>query len=231
MSDNRVKTDDKYFIQKFKHELKSVIASMSGMHQLARDRGITGKDHILFNLFQELGKASKSYIGYKYHHLDNTIQLRDAFKEKKTMSAMDRKKLESKNLFNSAISSKINNRNSWNVEVNTTVQGCGVVYDGSAIKKFVIPMMYSNHANEIGSLGSNKVLVYATPHKHDVYKCWKASYFTFKYSNGVKKYEEVKCYIMKDKNSSIVYYHTDYKLCASGMRRAIGRHIAKRIGG
>lgn len=232
MSANRIKTDDRYFVQRFRHELRRVAKSMSGIYKLARERGITSKDNVTFNLFSELSKASGLYIGYKYGYLDNVLQLREEFKDKKkNTSKMGAKKDQAEREFRAAMNGKISNRVQWPITVSITTDKCGVLFEGSHIKMITVPIMYSNHNKAIGSLGSNKVLVWAKPHKHDAYKCWKACFFTFGYSNGIKRYKSVDCYIMKDDNSGIVYYHTDYKLCASGMRRAIGRHISKRIGG
>lgn len=232
MSANRVASDDKFFRMKFKLELKKIASAMSGMYSLARKRGIKGKDHVLTNLFTEVAKTSNRYIGYKYHYLENVLQLRDDFVDTPTPTKMDKKKTEAANSFRGEMNTKISNRINWNVRVNTTAEGCGVEFtEGGQFKTFIIPMMYSSHKDQIGSLGSNKVLVWASPHKHDTYKCWRACYFTFSYNNGNKKYRAVNCFIMKDVNSGITYFHEDYRLCASGMRRAIGRTIAKRIAG
>ena len=232
MSDNRVKTDDKYFKEKFKLEARKIAAAASGMFKLARDRGITDKSSIMNRLFNEIGKTTTSYIGYRYGAIDNVLELRNILNESKKPSRMQAKKNEAKRSMLSELNSKISNSTPWLVEVNTTADGCGVFYtETGGLKKFVVPMMYSNHIKEIGSLGTNKVLVWSRPHHHDTYKCWYACYFTYSYNNGSRKYKSMDCFIMKDSNSGITYYHTDYRLCAMGMRRAIGRKIASRIGG
>jgi len=76
MSDNRVKTDDKYFKEKFKLEARKIAAAASGIFKLARDRGITDKSNIMNRLFNELSKTTSSYIDYRHGAIDENILVR-----------------------------------------------------------------------------------------------------------------------------------------------------------
>lgn len=231
MSDKRAATDNKFFSEKFKLEIRKVISSMSGLYKLARERGIKGKDSVLSSLFNEVGKANNTYLGYRFHHLENIMDLPNIIPEKKSISILQRQEIDARKALLSELNQKISNTAHWKVRVSMTYEGCGVdISSNGHIGEFTVPMMYPKTIREIGSLGSNKVLVYAKPHKHDVYKCWKANYFTFSYKDGSRKYRSVDCFIMREKSSGITYYHVDYRLCASGLRRAIGRAISKRIG-
>ncbi len=234
MSDKRLSSDARYFRQMFKHELRKVTKSMSGLFRLAHRVGIktdkSNGENVMSQLFHKVSQHGGPYISYRYQHINNVRDLGDEIKEKPKQSKMDEQKQEAEALARHELATKISNKTHWNINVNLTAQGCGVVFENGSLRKIIVPIMYAKHMRAIGTLGSNKALVWCKPYKHDTYKCWVGSYLTFSYSNGNKKLREVPCYIMKDTVSGIVYYHTDYRLCAMGMRRAIGRKIASRIG-
>lgn len=229
MSDKRVAEDNRYFRQKFKHHMGELISHLEPLYRLAIDRGYKDKNNILHQLINDVGRTSSVYLGYRYSQLDSLISLYDEIKERQPVTKLEQKRINAINCVRSELHNKCSNRVNWNIEVNNTADGCGVVWDNGNIKKVVVPIMYENHHKTIGSLATNKVLIWCRPFKHDTYKCWTGQFLTFTYNNGNKRYKSVNCYIMKDDVSETVYFHEDYRLCANGMRRAIARKIAARI--
>jgi hypothetical protein len=117
------------------------------------------------------------------------------------------------------------------IEVQNLTEGCGAVFSNDSVSHVRTHTTYATHRKEIGKLGSTKALIWARPDMDMDYKCWKAEYLTFRYNNHRKVISINPCWIMKDLTSEVVYYHTDRRSCKAGLRRAISKKIAARIGG
>lgn len=225
------KMEDKLFTYKFRLALREVVRSLSSLHRLAKQNGLKPD---LTNVIHHYGKVTNTYMGYRINALESIpAMFKDISQDKPSRSSrVDLKKMSSMKYFAAEVSNKIGKYVSYNVAASNDYSKCGVTLNKFGnVEKVTIHTMHENHAKIIGSLGSNKVLVYAIPHKHDKFSCWKSCYLSYKYINGERKLRIVDSFVMKDQSSGIVYYHTDYRLCADGMRRAIGRKIASRIGG
>lgn len=225
------KMDEKLFAQKFRLAMRDVSRSLSGLYHLAKQSGLKPDIHSIINHY---GNVTKSYVGYRVGVIENIPSFVKELNNsgKKNLTKLESKRQESIRYFNAEVSNKIGKYVQYNVEASNDHSKCGVTTNKFGnIEKIVIHTMHDHHARYIGSLSTNKVIVYAIPHKHDRFKCWRSCYLTFKYDNGIRKVRIEDCFIMKDQSSGLSYYHTDYKMCADGLRRTIGRSISKRIGG
>lgn len=222
---------DKLLITKYNLAIRKIRSAMSDLYKLAKDNGVTISTNTMNDLNHVIVRASGSYGGYGVHYAEQFIR---SFVEKKKvvqMTPLQAASHTSIRSMNSELHDKVSTRQGFKVKTEMLVDKCGVDLKGSDIASITVPVTYHITKKEIGDLSTNKILIFARPYKHDTYKCWRAQYLTWVRSNGYKRFRSVDCFIMKDKISGIVYHHTDYRLCADGMRRAIGRSIAKRIGG
>lgn len=225
-------SDHKYVRYRFKKELKKVTRAMSGLYKMAREMGIKDKTNVMYYLVEKVSNATHSYVGYKHQNLQEVLEMKSLFNEKKTFSRMDKERKETESGVRFQLSDKLSYRTHWKIEVKNINKYCGVSYTNNGIiSKITVPITWKKYNNEIGSIGTNKVLVWAYNQSHPIYKCWRACFVTYKYENRQRKYYDLECYVMKDANSDAAFYHTDYKLCEAGMRRTIARKISKRIGG
>lgn len=233
---NRIATDDKFFKYKLKLAFKKINSSMSDLFYIAKQRGVSKKDRdsILHDLFNQIGKIQTGYHYYSYNHIQGTIGVATSvFKDEEKHTITSRKKQKTRDDFLRAFNDKISSSNyGLKVLVQHVKDGCGVTFNQfKAIEKIVIPTTWNLTAEEIGDIGGRKILIYAKKHHHDTYKCWRGQYLTYSYSNKNRVYRVVDCFFMKDQSGSVLFCHPEYKLCADGMRRAIGRKISKRIAG
>ena len=114
------------------------------------------------------------------------------------------------------------------IKTKNLIKDCG--YD-HATRTANIPVTYHIYRDRIGTLGTNKALVWARPEKDPDYSCWRIMYLTYKYENSQKKIEDVECWAMKDMASNTLYFHNDRMLCKRGLRRHITMKISKRMAG
>ena len=229
---------DKLFIHKHTLAVKKVLAAYSDLHRLAKEADPKkfkeeGKLNKLDRLIYKLnGATSKYFYANHANSLRNLHNFLDAINPVPTKGAIEVARSASvlamhqelKNLGDSA-------SRYTKIEVQNLIEGCGAVFSNDSVSHVKTHTTYATHRKEIGKLGSTKALIWARPAMDMDYKCWKAEYLTFRYSNHRKVISSNPCWIMKDPTSEVVYYHTDRRPCKAGLRRAISKKIAARIGG
>ena len=168
-------SDHKYVRYRFKKELKKVTRAMSGLYKMAREMGIKDKTNVMYCLVEKVSNATHSYVGYKHQNLQEVLEMKSLFNEKKTFSRMDKERKETESGVRFQLSDKLSYRTHWKIEVKNINKYCGVSYTNNGIiSKITVPITWKKYNNEIGSIGTNKVLVWAYNQSHPIYKCWRA---------------------------------------------------------
>jgi hypothetical protein len=229
MSDNKV---DPRELARLKIAAKKIISSYSDVFRVVKrifpdkfTKNAKSSD-IIHGIETKVSKRwSPPYLYSAYDHLSQLINR----KEENESTGIENARHASISKFMSDCSN-IGSDFSRRIRVNTKllVSQCGYEPANRIVN---IPVTYARYAQQIGSLGTNKVLVWAKPDNDPDYKCWKIMYLTYKYESSIKKVKEVECWAMKEMSSGILYFHEDKMLCKRGLRRRITMKISKRMAG
>ena len=229
MSDNNYNFAD---IEILKHEAKNIMSAYSGVFKFVKEKykeRFSASNNAEQKIYSIERVALKSYIpAYLSTAFEQLGNLRKWQKQtakigigKAKVTSINRFYIESKNL-GSAFNGKVH------VITKSLIKDCG--YD-HATRTASIPVTYHIYRDRIGTLGTNKALVWARPEKDPDYACWRIMYLTYKYENSQKKIKDVECWAMKDMASNTLYFHDDRILCKRGLRRHITMKISKRMAG
>lgn len=229
MSDNNYKFAD---LEILKHEAKQIMSAYSGVFKLVKER-YKEMFNASNNAAQKISAIERLVLNsYVPAYLSNAFeQLRNLRNLQKptAKTGIEEAKEISKTRFYTE-SSKLGGDFYRRVEFITKnlIKDCG--YD-HAKRIARIPVTYHIYRDRIGSLGTNKALVWARSEHDPDYSCWKIMYLTYKYQNRQKIIFEVECWAMKDMASNTLYFHEDKNMCKRGLRRHITMKISKRMAG
>ena len=223
MSDSKYKPTD---FDRLKYEAKKILSAYSNVFKLVKER-----DKEKFNSSGKLSHkisvieraASNSYVPpYLSNAFDQLIALIN-WKKPTAKLGIEKAKDISVNRFYSE-TKNMGNDFHRRVHVNTKnlIKDCG--YD-HATRTASIPATYHIYRDRIGSLGTNKALVWARPEHDPDYSCWKIMYLTYKYQNRQKTIFEVECWAMKNMASNTLYFHEDKNMCKRGLRKIGRAHV------
>lgn len=229
MSDSKYKPTD---FDRLKYAAKKIMSAYSDVFKLVRERDKEKFDESQ-NKSYKISFVERDALGsYIPHYLSTSFeQLRTlrAWQKPTAKLGIEKAKQQSRTQFEHE-AAKVGTEFSRRVHIKTKnlIKDCG--YD-HATRTANIPVTYHIYRDRIGTLGTNKALVWARPEKDPDYACWKIMYLTYKYENSQKKINSVECWAMKDMASNTLYFHDDRTLCKRGLRRHITMKISKRMAG